>query len=185
MAKEYRFTDDAAELDFNVDAQTVGNELERIKVSYGHVSPKAVVEEARPEDAPLHPAFEWRDEVAAGLYREHQATNLIRRVRVVAQPSQPRQAPVKLIQEEIPEEIPVDDYDPLSWDHSEAVSAVIAAKKLVEVLRQKATARFDSQKKIAANVALADLKQAEEDIADAWEALAAARAQATWKHANV
>lgn len=44
----------------------------------GIVPPKAIVAVARPDDSPLHPAFEWRDGHAAELYREDQARHLIR-----------------------------------------------------------------------------------------------------------
>jgi hypothetical protein len=37
-----------------------------------------LVEESRPEDAPLHREFEWDDSVAAEKYREEQAGALIR-----------------------------------------------------------------------------------------------------------
>ena len=66
-----------------VPAQTAGEELDRIEARDGGITPKAVVEESRPEDAPLHPCFEWDNEVAAELYREDQARNIIRTVRVV------------------------------------------------------------------------------------------------------
>ena len=37
-----------------------------------------LVNESRPEDAPLHPEFEWDDSVAAEKWREEQASALIR-----------------------------------------------------------------------------------------------------------
>ena len=37
-----------------------------------------LVEESRPEDAPLHSEFEWDDSIAAEKYREEQAGALIR-----------------------------------------------------------------------------------------------------------
>jgi hypothetical protein len=49
----------------------------------GALRPSAVVEESRPEDAPLHPCFEWDDSKAAELYRQDQAAKLIRSVRVI------------------------------------------------------------------------------------------------------
>lgn len=42
-----------------------------------------LVDVSRPEDAPLHPAFEWEDEVAAEAYRRYQANNLIHSLRIV------------------------------------------------------------------------------------------------------
>lgn len=66
-----------------VDAQTAGQELARISHENGELTAPLVVQEARPDDAPLHPIFEWNDQVAAELHREHQARNLIRSVQIV------------------------------------------------------------------------------------------------------
>lgn len=65
-------------------ADRAAAELERVRESNGgKLTPKDVVNEARPKTAVLHPCFEWKDAVAGELYREHQARNLIRAVRVV------------------------------------------------------------------------------------------------------
>lgn len=67
-----------------VNAEIAGVELERIRESNeGVLRPRDVVEESRPEAAPLHPAFEWNDERAAELYREDQARRVIRSLVVV------------------------------------------------------------------------------------------------------
>ena len=63
-----------------VDAQTAGDELERIYSERGDVSPAAVVDESRPDVAPLHPCFEWDDAAAAEKYRETQARLIIRSI---------------------------------------------------------------------------------------------------------
>ena len=44
-----------------------------------------LVDVSRPEDAPLHPEFEWRDDVAAERWREEQARQIIRCIRVVSE----------------------------------------------------------------------------------------------------
>jgi hypothetical protein len=49
----------------------------------GILRPRDVVDEATPEESPLHPHFEWEDEIAADKFRLFQAAHLIRRVRVV------------------------------------------------------------------------------------------------------
>jgi hypothetical protein len=51
----------------------------------GRLTPSALVEASRPEDAPLHGEFEWDDAVAAERYRENQAGYIIRSVEVVVQ----------------------------------------------------------------------------------------------------
>lgn len=65
-----------------VSAQVAGEvcaELERD----GNLTPPALVDASRPEDAPLHAAFEWDDAIAAERYRETQARYIIRSVEVV------------------------------------------------------------------------------------------------------
>lgn len=61
-----------------IDAKTAAERFEEIRRRVGKLTPKAVVDDARPVDSPLHPAFEWDDHVAAEKYREEQARHLIR-----------------------------------------------------------------------------------------------------------
>lgn len=63
-----------------VDAQTAGEELNRIYTKNGALNPADIVDESRPEDAPLHDCFEWRDDVAAEKYREQQAQTIVRAI---------------------------------------------------------------------------------------------------------
>jgi hypothetical protein len=162
--------DDGADLP--VDVQTAGEELDRIRAEYGTLTPPVVVEESRPEDAPLHPAFEWRDPIAAERYREHQASQLIRRVKVVTPaPERPATVRAEIAEEDQYVPLPVDEYDPLAVELSEALGAVVQAHRLVEQLKVKATRRQDHRKRIAAEVAARDLEQAEEAVADAEQAL--------------
>lgn len=79
-AVEYRY---AHSKGFGVPAAVAGRELRRIEQERGHLSSEAVVDEARPDDAALHPAFEWDDSVAGERYRMQQAATLIRAVVVV------------------------------------------------------------------------------------------------------
>lgn len=67
---------------FSVPATVVADEIERIRSISGAVTAERVVDESRPEDAPLHTAFEWNDSAAAEQYRRDQARALIRSVRV-------------------------------------------------------------------------------------------------------
>jgi hypothetical protein len=64
-----------------VAAEVVLDELNRIH-NKGDLTAKSVVSASRPDEAPLHPVFEWDDTVAGERFREHQATNLIRCVRI-------------------------------------------------------------------------------------------------------
>lgn len=67
----------------SVSAQKAGDELARIEAKHGGLKPSIVVQESRPETAVLHPVFEWDDQVAAEKYRNVQAGQIIRSVRVV------------------------------------------------------------------------------------------------------
>lgn len=66
-----------------VKPEVIGAELARIYTQHGELKTKQVVDEARPEDAALHPAFEWDDDVAGERYREIQARSLIRAIEIV------------------------------------------------------------------------------------------------------
>ena len=76
----YEFTAGAR---YSVAADVAGAELERIQNQRGVIEPRVVVEESRPEAAPLHPVFEWNDDKAAENYRTWQARILIKSVRVI------------------------------------------------------------------------------------------------------
>ena len=68
----------------NVPAQVVGEKIATIEATNGgHVVVSDLVEDAHPEDAPLHCCFEWNDSEAAERYREDQARQIIRSVYVV------------------------------------------------------------------------------------------------------
>jgi len=63
------------------DEEEVITELKCMAVKRsGILTPSAVVDEARPEDSPLHAAFEWDDSIAAEKYRLEQARRLLRQV---------------------------------------------------------------------------------------------------------
>lgn len=72
-----------------VDAQTAGNELQRIYERDGVIEPETVVLESQTPSAPLHSCFEWNDEKAAHKYRIAQAQNIIRAIVVVDEAKQP------------------------------------------------------------------------------------------------
>ena len=77
--------------DKEITPEVVGQELQRIHEEEGTLRPQAVVNAARPEDAPLHPAFEWNDLIAGEQYRNIQARSLIKTVQIESnEDSQPR-----------------------------------------------------------------------------------------------
>ena len=65
-------------INLSVKAQDVGEHFEQLEKQFGKVTPKTVLESARPEGSLLHPCLEWNDEVAAEKYRENQAGHIIR-----------------------------------------------------------------------------------------------------------
>ena len=72
-----------------VDAQTAGNELQRIYERDGVIEPETVVAESQTPSAPLHSCFEWDDAKAAHKYRITQAQTIIRSIVVVEEATQP------------------------------------------------------------------------------------------------
>lgn len=65
--------------------QIVGETLAEIEERHGVIDPHTVVDESRPEDAPLHPVFEWCDEIAAEKWRVEQARRVVRSVEIVTE----------------------------------------------------------------------------------------------------
>ena len=68
----------------SVSAQVAGEECAKLEAQ-GRLTPRNLVEESRPDDAPLHDCFEWDDETAAEKYREAQAGYIIRSIEVVTE----------------------------------------------------------------------------------------------------
>ena len=68
------------------DAQTIGEICERLEKN-GGLTAKRLVDESRPEDAPLHKEFEWDDATAAEAYREEQARYIIRSIVIQPEPT--------------------------------------------------------------------------------------------------
>lgn len=75
---------------FPVKAQVAGERLAELRAENDErLTPEIVVDDARPEEATLHPCFEWDDAEAAEKYRHEQARSLIRSVRVLTMPDRP------------------------------------------------------------------------------------------------
>lgn len=66
-------------------AQVYGQELQSVRERRGELTPAIVVEEAEPEQSPLHERFEWDDNEAARKHREWQARYLMNRIDVVVE----------------------------------------------------------------------------------------------------
>ncbi len=72
----------------NVNPQSVGEELERIRAVHGTLTAALVLEAAVAPENPLHQAFEWDDSAAATAHRLNQARRLIVSIRVLNGPIQ-------------------------------------------------------------------------------------------------
>lgn len=71
----------------NVNAQAVGEELDRIRKDKGVLTPAEVLDAAADPASPLHAAFEWDDHAAAQQHRLNQARRLIVSIRVINAPT--------------------------------------------------------------------------------------------------
>lgn len=71
-----------------VDAQTAGEELDRIYRRDGVISPDAIVNDNAEPSAPLHCCFEWDDGKAAHKYRVSQAQSIIQAIVSVPEETQ-------------------------------------------------------------------------------------------------
>lgn len=76
------------------DPNIVGQEFEAIERENGELTREAVVDRARPENAPLHPLFQWDDAVAAEEYRKEQAHKLICNLVIVKARNEPEKPPI-------------------------------------------------------------------------------------------
>lgn len=63
-------------------------EVARIEAT-GPLTAKRVVDESRPETAPLHPEFTWDNWIAAELWRQGEARKIITAIEVVEEPEGP------------------------------------------------------------------------------------------------
>ena len=70
-----------------VSPQVAGKTLQQL-ADKNMLTPRNLVEESRPKDAPLHKCFEWDDTVAAERWRETQAAYIIRSITVTVEESE-------------------------------------------------------------------------------------------------
>lgn len=79
-----------------VDAQTAGEYMEGLANKYGMLTPKLLVDESREVGAVMHECFEWDDAIAAEGYRERQASDIIRNLKVtIVIEDKPSTAPIR------------------------------------------------------------------------------------------
>ena len=71
------------------NAKIAGQELLRIEQKHGSIKPADVVMESRPNTATLHAFFTWNNSEAADQWREDEARQIIRSVRIITEPEMP------------------------------------------------------------------------------------------------
>ena len=119
-----------------VDAQDVGEELERIHAQHGSLKPADIVDESRPEDAVLHPVFEWDDQEAAEEYRKWQARYLVRSVVTVKEDGKTDSAfvHVQITEGYQPMSVVVSTPDMLQSAKNELLTKVLSAERAASEL---------------------------------------------------
>jgi hypothetical protein len=68
---------------FKVNANIVGQTLEKLEKEKGFATPADLVEVSRPEKSPTHDLFEWDDKKAAEKYRKDVAYRVINSITVI------------------------------------------------------------------------------------------------------
>lgn len=165
MAKKFNFRNGYRAV---VDAQTAGQELERIRSDHGELTAALVVDESRPESAPLHPAFEWDDAVAAEEHRKHQARSMIRAVQVVDNdgPAEPIYVHINSAGSYVPTDEVVQRLDLYDEAYRDAQSRLAAAAHAVRILA-KAAERLRPKSLSRIESAAASLQRAQDRLASA------------------
>lgn len=80
----------------DVEAQIAGEEIARVKSKNGgQISARQLWESQKAKRSKLHKAFEWDDEVAGAKYRDRQAGELIRSIKVVYENEQGKELKVR------------------------------------------------------------------------------------------
>lgn len=102
MAKEFGMTDSPQiEVEYEVKwkrpskrkvpAQVAHHEIERLRRETGELALADLVKASEPVSAPLHPEFEWRNDIAAHKYRLAQAKKLVEELVVIEVKKSPRE----------------------------------------------------------------------------------------------
>lgn len=78
-----------------VSAQTAGEHMEELEEKFGEVTPQILLEDSRPDDAVLHPLYEWDDPKAAERWRLHQSKMIMGNLIVVSVNKKALQEPVR------------------------------------------------------------------------------------------
>jgi len=148
-----------------LDATIAGLELSRIQEERGKLEAASIVDAARPEDAPLHPAFVWDDSIAGERYRQWQARDMVRSLQVVYEDTEPEPAYVHVRYDDggqyQPVSVVVQDVDMYDRAMDELRGKVRGLLYSIEALRR--AARDAGQQKRAGKIEKA-AKRLEEEL---------------------
>ena len=135
-----------------VNAQIAGEVCKELEAE-GRLTREDLVDESRPEDAPLHPEFEWDDSVAAEEYRKVQAGGVIRHL-IKVSISEEVSAPVRAF---VPVTITEKTY--------ESIEAVLAVEDKRDALLRRAISELHSfEQKYASLVELTKVFDVIDDL---------------------
>lgn len=152
-----------------VDAAAVNAELERIESARdGKLLPSDLVEAARDPSSALHALFDWNDSEAANRWRLHQASQIIRDLRIVYENKEPQRIRVNVTTDAGRAYVPIrlltagDALRALKLRMREEVRAL--QRRYADVLGQIADAREAATR---LEEALADDEELDDDATDA------------------
>lgn len=132
--------------------QIAGEMCERLAAE-GRLTAAELVEENRPEDAPLHAAFEWDNDAAADKWREHQGRHIIASLTVKADRKEPVRAFFSVVRS-----------DP-TYTH---IESILQSQDMTDLLLKTALAELTAfEKKYAALTALAGVFAAIDEVKSA------------------
>lgn len=126
-----------------VKAEAAYAELERIRTEEGDVlSPQSIVDASRPEDAVLHPEFEWDDAIAANEFRKDQARSIVQTIEIVESSGGLESRSPALVSVIVagqrgyqPTSVAFEDADSAEFVIGEALAALVAWQRRYKALR--------------------------------------------------
>lgn len=154
-----------------IKAELANDELMRLYKKDGKITAPRVVEIARPKDAVLHPAFEWRDKQAAEEYRLIQARHLIRQVVIfnaADKTENPAFVHVRVVDQAEgayhPIEVVAEDTNLFAAAYEEALEKLAGAKRAIDALERIAKRADEPDRVAAIMLAMQSIEVAREAI---------------------
>lgn len=144
-------------------SEVIADELTRIYERDQKLTASAVVKEATPTTAPLHPAFLWDDKKAGEEYRLYQARTLIRRVSVIREDREPTKLFVNVPDQNAyhPVDVVVKKPDLYAAALNELSKRVRSAQAALDDLQRAAQQEPDSDKLARITIAVQAMQAAQ------------------------